>query len=245
MNKVLITTVSVGLMVSSVMAGATFSTDFANAHIFRGATASDSFVVQPSVEATGFGMPEEYGSFILGAWGSMAPFDDVQDTMYETDWYLAYALPEFVEKLDLSVGLTEYAYSAGLNERELNLGAGYEVAGFALGASINFMIDDRNLLTEKQTYLDFSADYGFDISEQLSASAGALVGYMIQGDGNSVFLDDGLNQIELYGAADYALGEVWSLNASLAYIGQLNDKVLTDAAHDVSILALFGVSCEL
>ena len=251
MNKYITTTVAIGLIASGAFAGADFTVDFANAHIFRGATIVDEFVVQPGVKLSGFGMPEEYGSIALGAWGSTAPFDGDSagsyDSIYETDWYLAYSLPELVEKLDLYIGYTQYQYSnfSGVDEKELNFGAGYELGGFMLGGSANFMIDDRNLLTEDQVYFDFTADYGLDVSEEFEVSVGGLVSYMIQGDGNSVLLDNGLNHFELFGAIDYDLGEMWSIGGSLAYIGQLNDKVLSDVAHDVSILGVISLSCEL
>ena len=253
MNKFITATVVAGLATSSAMAEANFSVDFANAHIFRGTTIVDEFVVQPNIELSDFGMPEEYGSFALGAWGSTAPFDGDSatsfDSIYETHWYLTYVLPKFTEALDLYVGYTQYQYSGfrGINEKELGFGAGYDLGGFMLGASANRMIDDRNPFTEKQVYFDFTADYGLDVSEEFEVSVGGLISYMIQGDGNDALLglDNGFNHFELYGAIDYDLSEMWSIGGSLSYIGQLNDKVLTDAAHDVSILAAIGLSCEL
>jgi hypothetical protein len=69
---------------------------------------------------------------------------------------------------------------------------------------------------------------------------------MFQGDGNSTLgLDDGFNQFELDAAYTYALGEMWSLGASLAYIGQLDSNVLTDAAYDKGLVAFFSVGCDM
>jgi len=260
MKKVLTAAVATTLVAGSVMAGANLGLDFANAHIFRGATVADELVIQPTVELSGFGMPEEYGEFTLGAWGSMAPFANSntgQDTPYETDWYLTYMLPELAENLDLYVGLTEYTYSGPLNERELNLGAGYALGDFYLGASFNYMLynqTDTVNPTKGQIYIPLSADWTTEISEGFNGSAGALISFLMQGDGNGSgpgALDDGFNHYEIYGALDYALGEMWSVDGSLAYIGQGNDKVLVDAGnngiggHNVSVLLMVGLSCEL
>jgi len=108
------------------------------------------------------------------------------------------------------------------------------------------MIDDRNLLTEDQIYLDFFADYALEVSDEVDVNFGGLISYMIQGDGyDTAGLDDGFNHYEIYGAFNYALGEMWSLGASLAYIGQLDDDVLIDAFYDKGLIAMFSVNCEM
>jgi hypothetical protein len=43
----------------------------------------------------------------------------------------------------------------------------------------------------------------------------------------------------------YELGEMRSLGASLAYIGQLDSNVLTDDAYDKGLVAFFSVGCEM
>lgn len=246
MKKLLTAAAAAGLAAGTALAGAGATLDFANAHVWRGATVVDEFVVQPGIELYGFGMPEEWGGIAVGAWASCALFEDDYNNMYETDWYLMYNLPQFVDGLDIYVGLTEYQYSVPLGERELNIGLGYQVAGVALGASGNFMLDDENPWTEGQSYFDFSADYALDVSEELDVSVGGLISYMIQGDGNDALgLDDGLNHLELYGSVGYDLGEIWSLGFSLTYIGQLDDQVLSDAAHDVSLLGMFSIGCDM
>lgn len=252
MKKILTVAVASSLMAGSAMAGASLGVDFANAYIFRGATVVDEFTLQPGVELTGFGMPEEYGEFAVGAWGSIAPFEDLYDTPYETDWYLTYLLPTLVEDLDLYVGLTKYTYNAILgaaNENELAFGAGYGIGDFYLAASFNYMFyNQAGNATEGQIYIPLSADWTTEISEGFSGSAGALVSFLMAGDGNGAGpngQDDGFNHYEIYGALDYDLGEMWSIGGSLAYIGQGDDKVLTDAAYDVSVLGMISLSCDL
>jgi hypothetical protein len=249
MKKFIMMTAAVGLVASSAIADATLDVDIATAHVFRGATLVDDLVVQPAVELNGFGMPEEYGVIALGVWGSTAPFDNDTnyDSIYQTQWYLNYALPKFTENLDLYIQFKQYQYSNGPNdEKEFSFGAAYDLGGFVLGASAYFMTDDRNLLTENQKYFDFFADYALEINEKSDVSFGALIGLMFQGDGNSdAGLDDGFNQFELDATYTYALGEMWNLGASLAYIGQLDSNVLPDDVYDKGLVAFFSVGCDM
>lgn len=246
MKKIIVTVLSCGFITAVASAGTSVNVDIASAYVFRGATVVDDLVVQPGIEVDGFGMPEEYGTIAIGAWGSSAPFSDTYDNMHETDWYITYTLPEIVSDLNLYVGFTEYVYTAPFGEKELNLGADYVMGDLLLGTSANFMTDDENPATESQKYFDFFADYAFDVSEDVDVSVGALASLMFQGDGNSsAGLDDGFNHAELYGALAYDINEIWALGASLTYIEQLDSDVLTNAAHDKGLVAMFSVGCNM
>lgn len=249
MKKIIITALASSLVASIASAGTSVNVDFASAYVFRGITVVDDLVVQPSIEVDGFGLNEEYGSIAFGVWGSTAPFWDTYNNLHETDWYVAYALPQLVTNLDLSIGFTEYQYAGGLGEQEINLGAAFALSdAVVIGGSANFMVDDEIAATRDQIYIDLYADYAVEVSEDLDASFGALIGLLKQGDGNSASppgLDDGFNQYELYGAISYAVNELWSIGGSLAYIGQLDDNVLTDAAYDRGLVATFSVGCDM
>ncbi len=255
MKKVIVTAVVSSLVAMAASAGTSVNVDFATAYVFRGITVVDDLVVQPGIEVDGFGLNEQYGTIALGVWGSMAPFEDTYNNFHETDWYVAYGLPELVTNLDLSVGITEYQYAGGLGERELNFGAQYAVAtNVVLGSSINFMVDDEVLATKDQIYVDFFVDYSIEVSEKTDVALGALGSLMRQGDGNDAAgLDDGLNHYELTAAFSYALNDTWSLGGSLAYIGQFNDNVLPDNTlpgnfgngYDKELVAMFSVGCSM
>ena len=246
MKKVIAVAVASSLVAMAASADTRVNVDVASAYVYRGVTEVDDLVVQPSIEVSGFGMPEEYGTIAFGAWGSTAPFEDSYDNLHETDWYLTYTLPELVTNLNLYVGFTEYMYPIPLGEKEINLGADYTLGDFVLGASANFMTDDENPLTESQKYFDFFADYALDVSEDVDVSVGGLVSIMLQGDGNSTIgLDDGFNHAELYGAFSYDINDMWDLGASLTYIAQLDSDVLTDAAHDKGLVAMFSIGCDM
>lgn len=249
MKMFIIMTVAVGLVASEARAGATLDVDIGTAHVFRGQTVVEDLVIQPSVELSGFGMAEEYGVISLGVWGSTSPFNDdavSYDSIYETDWYINYELPKFTEDLGLYIKYTQYQYSFNLDEKELGIGADYDLGGFVLGTSANFMIDDRNVATEDQVYFDFFADYALEINEKSEVTFGGLLSLMFQGDGNSAAgLDDGFNHYELDAVYSYELSEMWSIGASVAYIGQLDSNVLLDAFYDKGLVAFFSVGCEM
>lgn len=240
---------AVGFVTGSALAGANMTVDVGSSHVFRGQTVTEDLVIQPTVELSGFGMNETNGVITVGVWGSTAPFnDDVLplDHIYETDWYVNYTLPQFVQDLELYVQYTQYQYSWALDEKELNFGAAYTLGDFVLGGSANFMVDDLNPATESQKYFDFFANYALQLNEKSDVTFGGLVGLMFQGDGNSAAgLDDGLNQYELNAAYSYTLNDMWSLGASLAYIGQIDDNVLPDAVYDKGLVAFFSIGCEM
>ena len=252
MKKFIIATAVAALVTGSVMAepqsSAGLTLDFATAHVFRGATVVDELVIQPSVQISGFGMDDKYGEITLGAWGSTAPFSDVtgEDNFYETDWYLAYALPEMVEDLDLWIGYTAYQYVLA-QEKELNFGAGYALGDFSFGSTLNFMIDATGISgTEDQIYWDLYADYVIDINEKMSVDIYALLGIMVQqGDINDVALSSGINHYELGADLSYELTEAWGLGVGLAYIGQGDSDVLPNASYDKGMLLTFGVGYEM
>ena len=160
MKKFIIMIAAVGLVASGAIADAKLDVDIATAHVFRGTTIVEDLAVQPAVELNGFGMSTNYGVIALGVWGSTAPFNDTTpnsfDSIYETHWYINYALPKFTEDLDLYIKYTQYQYSHAtrIDEKELGLGAAYGLGGFVLGASANFMTDDRNIFTKNQKYFD-------------------------------------------------------------------------------------------
>ncbi len=233
-------------LVPPASAEVSVTADFASAYVFRGSTFNDGFVIQPGIEASGLGLPEQYGAVSVGAWGNF-DVDDYGGTLMssqfsEIDWYASYSLPSFVDGLDLFVGYTEYTYptSASVADKEANVGVGYEIGGIALGATAYMGVGGG---VNGNAYYDLSASYAYAISEALELSAGALVGYFDPDAGTA-----GWNEGVLDFAASYALGEVWSIGASVAYIAQLDDAVLVDVSkggsYDVDVVGVLSVGAS-
>lgn len=241
MKKIITTTIAAGLVASIATAGVSTTLDLASAYVFRGVTYNDGPVFQPGIEADGFGLPETYGSVAAGAWANY-DIDDYGGTLNssefsEVDWYLSYSLPTFVEGLDLYLGYCEYTYpQGGTADKEGNAGIGYEIAGIGLGYTIYFNVGNG----AKNLYNEFTIGYGYDISEELSLGVGASAAYLAADEGDSGFADGSLSA-----DISYALGEVWSIGASVIYVAQLDDAVLTDDAYDVSVVGLLSLAAEM
>lgn len=241
MKKIITTTLAAGL-VAAATAEVSVTMDLVSAYVYRGATFSDGASFQPGIEAAGFGLAEEYGSVSAGAWGSADLTGNNSSTFQETDWYASYGLPTFVEGLDLFVGYCEYTYGAGSSDKEFNFGAGYEVAGVALGATWYQGVGGPGTGIGTQTYLEFVAGYGFDFTEEFSGSIDGVIGYLDEGNGGT---ESGFNDYSISASLGYALSEKWSVSGFVAYIGQIDDKVLTDAEYDVDFLGGIGLACDM
>jgi len=223
------------------------TSDFASAYVYRGVTLNDGAVFQPGIEVTGFGLDEGFGSVTVGAWGNW-DLDDYalagvsSSSFSETDWYASYGLPAFVDGLDLFVGYTEYSYGAGASDKEANLGAGYEIAG--IGLSLTWYQGVGGLIGA-QSYVEFALGYALEFTEDFSGSIDARFAYLDPSAGTSGFSD-----YDIGASLGYALGDVWSLGATLTYIGQGDDAVLADASlvngvgYDVDLVGVFSIAAS-
>lgn len=231
MKNKIATTVAVGIIAAlagTVSADVGVTMDFASAYVFRGYTFNDGPVFQPGIEASGLGLPEEYGSVAVGVWGNY-DIDDYSSSkkgseFSEIDMYASYGLPTLIEGVDLSVGYCEYAYPlGGVSDKEVNVGAGFEVAGVSLGATIYQLIGG---FYSGDTWYEFSAGYSMDLAEGLTGGVDAAARIV-----DSVTGESGFNDYTLAANVSYALSDIWSAGASVTYIGQGDDEVLADGAY--------------
>ncbi|WP_372806201.1 hypothetical protein [Pontiella sp.] len=242
MKKIITTTIAAGLVASGAFAEVAVTMDLVSAYVYRGATFLDKPSFQPGVEAAGFGLAEEYGSIAFGAWGSYDLDGDNSSTFQETDWYVSYGLPSMVDGLDLSVGYCEYSYGSNSADKELSFGAGYDLSGVGLGVTLYQGIGSSLIGIGTQTYLEFTAGYGYDFTEELSGSIDASLGWLDEGNAGD---ESGFNDYSVSASLGYALSELWSVSGFVSYIGQIDDAVLTDDEYDVSFVGGIGVSCEM
>jgi len=241
MKKLMIMTVVACAAVAVQAAEVSVGVDFASAYVFRGTTFNDGAVMQPYAEISGFPIPEEAGSLAIGTWANydIDSYDGAleEGEFSEIDYYLSYSLP--VSAMDLSIGYCEYTYPSGGGDadRELSVSVGNSLGDTALYAGFtgNYLIGGGG-----SWYLNPALEYGMDVSDALSASAGVSVGYVIADDGG----EDGFNDATFSLGASYALSESWALNGSVAYVAQLDDDVLTDTAHDVDVFGMIGISTD-
>ena len=246
MKKIITAVITTSLAASMAMA-ADVTLDVASAYVFRGVTFNDEAVFQPTIETSGLGVPEEYGAVTVGAWGNYDLNDyplngAVGSTFVETDWYASYSLPALVDGLDLFVGYTEYMYAGGVRDEELNIGAGYEIAGIALGLTYYQGVGG---LIGTSSYTELAAGYGIDISEAISASIDATAGFADQDGGENGFQDYSIGA-----SLGGPITDTWSWGAAVTYVGQGDDEVLPDTTatslgYDVDVVGVLSLACEM
>jgi uncharacterized protein (TIGR02001 family) len=242
MKNIMTKTAAAG-MIAAVAAAASAETsvtmDFASAYVFRGYTLNDEAVFQPGIEASGLGLPEEIGTFTIGAWGNYDIGDYgglVNDNEFsEIDWYASYTAP--IDVVDLYVGVTDYTFPGldSTEDVELFLGLGYDLAGVGLAATVYRGVSGS--LLGGVTTVELGAEYGLEFTEEFSGSVAADARY-VDGTKSGYGWNDGT----ISGALDYALTESWSVYGSLTYIAQLDDTVLADGdfAYDVEVVGMIG-----
>jgi hypothetical protein len=238
------------MMMAALIAGivhaadVSVSADFASAYIFRGVTLNDGLVFQPGAEISGFPIPEKYGSITIGTWGNydMTTYGGAltKSEFSEVDYYSTYALS--VKAVDLSATYIQYTYpNGGVADKEVAFSVGKGLGETGLYSSLTANYGVGGALT-KSWYVQGALDYEKSLSEALTLSSGISLGYAIKDDAEDGF-NDAVGKVGL----SYALTEKWSLNGSLNYVAQLDDKVLPEGgygAYDRSFYAMLGASCS-
>lgn len=232
MKKTLvIMTLAACAAVAAQAADVSVGADFASAYVFRGALVTDGFVMQPYAEISGFPIPEEYGSLAIGTW---ANFDidegptGKNSEFSEIDYYLSYTLP--VSVVDLSVGFCEYTYpnwsGPGGSDREISVSVGKAIGDTGLYPYFNASYGLDGPYLEETWYLQGGLGYEVAVTEALSLSADISAAYVIAGD-NYNGGEDGFNDATATLGASYTITSNLSVSASVVYVAELDDKVMT------------------
>jgi uncharacterized protein (TIGR02001 family) len=201
--------------------------DLASAYVFRGVTFNDGMVAQPWMDATtSFGLN-------FGVWANfdIGDYDGTleKNEFSEIDIYVGWGTT-VADMIDLGVGYCEYTYPMSDNEadREISISAGIPFVGVAAYFGVDGGIKDT-------IYLEATAEYGIDITEELSAGISASAAYLI--DDN----DGGESGFANY-TAGVSLG-YGIFGASVTYIGQGDDKVLPEeqGGYDVEVVGMLSI----
>ncbi len=214
-----------GLSVMAVEAEITLSLDVASAYVFRGVTFNDGPVLQPGMEA-------EIGDFVIGVWGNIDLDDaggDLEKGQFsEIDVYAAYSLP--VTFMDISIEYCEYTFpgAEGKAERELALVFGLDVP-LSPELLVAYGVDGG---IRKDLYVELSVGHEMDVKDLFSVELGATIGYLRPNEG-----DKGFSNYTLTAGATRG-----PLSASVTYVGQIDDDVLTDEGYDVEVYGLLGMA---
>lgn len=239
------------MMATALVAGAaqaadvSVGVDFASDYVFRGATVTDGLVMQPYAEISGFPIPEEYGSLAIGTWANYdideGPTGKNGD-FSEIDYYLSYSLP--VTVVDISVGYCEYTYpnwsGAGGSDREISFSVGKAIGESGLYPYFNASYGVDGPYLEETWYLQGGLGYEVEITDALSLSADTALGYVFAGD-NYNGGQDGFNDLTSSIGASYTITSNLSVSASLTYVLETSDKVMTV---DQDLYGMIGVGYD-
>jgi len=207
--------------------------DLASAYVFRGVTFNDSMVAQPWMDATtSFGLN-------FGVWANfdIGDYDDTleKNQFSEIDLYVGWGTT-LADLVDVGVGYCEYTYPMGGEaDREVSLSAGMPVGPIGLGVAAYFGVGGG---IEKTTYLEATAEYGIDITEELSAAVYGSAGYLIDANSDT---EDGFQDYTAGVSLGYGI-----FGASVTYIGQGDDKVLPEeqGGYDVEVVGMLSIGYE-
>ncbi len=194
-------------------------TDVASAYVFRGITVNDGLVIQPYAIATGFPIPEKYGTVTIGSWANydIGDYGDTLDNnkFSEVDLFVYYALP--VSLLDVIVGYTECIYpdSEVTNDRELNLSLSKGIGETGITPYFKAYYGIYGGL-DGISYLQGGIGYKIPVTKILSLAADAGVGY------TAGSVERGFNDVTGSLTAIYALTANLNLKASITYLAELD-----------------------
>ncbi len=203
--------------------------DAASAYVFRGVTLNKGFVLQPSLSV------EALPGLTLGVWANYDVDDNdgalKQRQFSEVDLTASYELD--LEAVTLSLGYAEYTYPGAdaKADREISLSLALPMplspsltAYYGVGGAV-----------KKNAYVEAAVGHDVELAEDLSLSLGATVGYAIPDEGDSGFSNYTVSA---------AIGFLKYFTAKLAYIGQLDDSVLTDAQYVREVVFTLSASAS-
>jgi hypothetical protein len=230
MKRMIILAAAVTLLVGSVAtplmaADATLSVDAKSAYVWRGETFNNTAVLQPSIDVSasnGFDV-NVWGNYDIGDMGGNLEGNEFS----EVDLTMSYS-KTILGKLDIGGGVIEYLFpNTGLHSTtELYLGVGMPiVAGFSVGLTGYYDIDQLKSLD----YTQLSLNYSHDFTDKLNVSAGATAGYASDSFARLAGgKDGGLFDYSLSLSAGYQLTKAWSVSANFAYVNSFDQDHLRD-----------------
>jgi uncharacterized protein (TIGR02001 family) len=216
-------------------ADVTAAMDINSAYVWRGLTANDGLVAQPSIDVSA-------GGFGINVWGNfdIGDYDDRLDAnnFSEIDLTLSYGFS--VQKLEVGVGVIEYLFIGGGSTREAYVSLGYPiVGGLSAGLSVNYDFDAVH-----GYYSTLSLTYAQDLMEKLGLEIGAHIGYVDEdyAEFYSGGTEGGLYDYAVYLSLSYAVTDAFSIGATITATDSLNEDTLPDDVVDKTVIAGVNLS---
>lgn len=200
------------------------STDFAvsynTEYIFRGVNFGDDLYTY-GVDVAG----EDLAGF---NWSAGIWYGQFDATGSDEELDIYGEISKDIGAFNFAVGYVRYIFPDGdsANNTEVYAGVSTEFCGFDLGAKLFYSIDadESSFFTAGDIYYELSASYGYDFTEKLNGSVGAVVAFF-DADGNDVDSESGFAQVTVTAGLTYALSDNLSVNPYLAYSNAATDYV--------------------
>lgn len=214
-------------------ADATIGVDFASSYVLHGNTITDTPVMQPYLEVEGLEIAGQ--AFTVGTWANYDFTSDNQSSEFsEIDYYISTELGA-----GFSLCYAQYTYPTveGDSDKEAILTYGTSAGGIDLSLSTYVMLGG---FYSGSVLLEGAADYAIDISDDLSASVGMMVGYQAASEAEDAASESetGFSNYQLKAGLAYALSDTVELTGSVCYIGELDDEVLDVDKEFVGMIGL-------
>jgi hypothetical protein len=209
--------------------------DFSSADIFHGMTFNKGMVAQPYLSITG-------KRFAYLFWGNYSlqsndnSFGHLSANKFsEMDHLFTYLLPVKTLNLDITLGVYTYP-ELNWHLKELQFGGQkslhsllvlYARAGYMFSGDLN-----------KNLYIEFGSKGGYPLLENLSFNYQLKVAWERQGFIPSVPV--GMKDLLGNAGVTWMIQKDAGITAKIYYVGQLNDKILTNEAYDVKWYASAG-----
>jgi outer membrane scaffolding protein for murein synthesis (MipA/OmpV family) len=241
-----------GAATTADAATATAALDVNSAYVWRGVTANDGLVLQPSIDVAA-----ESG-FSVNVWANYDADDYdglVEENKFsEIDLTATYAFK--LGPVDTSIGAIAYTFptthpdldsdgnalngdeKAINNTSEVFLGLGYDLGhGFALSGKIYYDFDQVD-----DFYITAGLGYSYSINDKTTLGLSGLISYA--GEDMAEFYgggtDSGFFNYQLTASIKYKVTDAFGIGANINFTDSMDDDVLTDEKVDTTVFG--GVS---
>lgn len=226
----------------TMAATATAQLDANSAYVWRGLTANNGFVLQPSIDvaANGFDV-NVWGNYDVADYHGMAE----ENRFSEVDLTASYAFK--LGALDASVGVIEYTFPATNPEKgprhvpstaEVFAGLSYDIgAGFSVATKVYYDFEEADGF-----YATAGLGYTYSLNKKTTLGLNGLISYASEdfakyyGGGT----DSGFFNYLLTASAKYAVTDAFAVAANINYSDSMDHNVLSKDMVDTTVFG--GVS---
>lgn len=222
----------------AVAATATAALDVNSAYVWRGITANDGFVLQPSMDVS-------HNGFAFNVWGNY-DVDDYDGALNDNRFSEIDLTGSYTFKLgnvDTSIGIIHYLFPeleepADTYTTELFLGLSYDLgSGFAISTKLYYDVD-----AVSDFYISAGLGYTYSINDKTTLGLSGLISYAGEdfaeywGGGT----DSGFFNFMMTASLKYMVTDAFGIGANINYTDSMDDDALIDDKVDRNVFG--GIS---